>query len=79
VPASPGWKTPAGKTAATRSFPEIDAVPRLVSTDKAVNPPRDFEINDIRSVFVTSRPFVAGPAVDLNDPKFENGIICSAD
>ena len=38
---------------------------------------RNFEIGEIRSVFLTEQAFVVDPVIDRFDGKYENGIICS--
>ena len=38
---------------------------------------RNFEIDEIRSVFLTEQAFVVDPVIDRFDGKYENGIICS--
>jgi hypothetical protein len=38
---------------------------------------RNFEIGEIRSVFLTEQAFVVDPVIDRFDGRYANGIICS--
>jgi len=38
---------------------------------------RNFEISEIRRVFLTEQAFVVDPVIDRFDGKYANGIICS--